>query len=50
MDILDIMIHNASMLSPQGNREEGYEVDEDLAEQDATALFEVTCSAIYSSF
>lgn len=30
------------LLFLQGNRDESYEVDEDLAEQDATALFEVS--------
>lgn len=27
----------------QGNRDESYDVDEELAEQDATSLFEVLC-------
>lgn len=31
----------AELLFFQGNRDESYEVDEGLAEQDATALFEV---------
>lgn len=34
-----------SILFSQGIRDESYEVDEDLAEQDATALFEVLCSS-----
>jgi len=32
----------------QGNRDESYDVDEALAEQDATALFEVTISVLNS--
>lgn len=35
------MMVRANLFFFQGNRDESYEVDEELAEQDATSLYEV---------